>query len=211
MPEARPPAGRSLKSGADGAPASSLWPAVVTAVVAALVGAALQKHLAPLSSTAPSPPQLKSLPPPPSSQAGDTTTSKAEIPTRRTDPPTWSKSTFAELPAVGQPVQLARDLGYMDAEQAAEMESRVHVRKEMVSVGVHVSMAWAHVDQDRRASDGFVLLPWPLANHGHLPNRGPLLSELAADLASKAFRAAFSALCSRDLLLGSRPPWPPRV
>ena len=92
-----------------------LWPAVATAIIAMLVGMQLQKHLTetPPPSSTPSPP------------TSDVIVSDSEH-------PVWNESTFSELPAVAQPIQLARDLGYMDAAELAEKEAGVDVKKELV-------------------------------------------------------------------------------
>lgn len=103
--------------GSGGGRVALLWPAAMaTAIVAVLLGMQLQKHIA----EAPSTPS-----PSPSPPASDAIVSDSE-------PPPWNGSTFPELPAVAQPIHLARDLGYMDAAEVAEMEARVDVRKELV-------------------------------------------------------------------------------
>jgi hypothetical protein len=106
-----------------------VWPAVITAVLAALVGAALQKHLAVLSTT-----EVEHTDAPPTHTGTTTTKSPSSA-----EPSASSDNTiFPELPAVAQPIQLARDLGYMNAAETAEVESQVDVSKEMVSSHVQL-------------------------------------------------------------------------
>jgi hypothetical protein len=125
----RPPVHRSTEGvGAGAGVTSSVWPAVITAVLAALVGAALQKHLAVLSTT-----EVEHTDAPPTHTGTSTIKSSSSA-----EPPSWSDTIFPELPAVAQPIQLARDLGYMNAAETAEVESQVDVSKEMVSSHVQL-------------------------------------------------------------------------
>lgn len=96
-----------------------LWPAVATAIIAMLVGMQLQKH-------------LTETPPPSSTPSPSSSPPTSDVIVSDSEHPVWNESTFSELPAVAQPIQLARDLGYMDAAELAEMEARVDVKKELV-------------------------------------------------------------------------------